>query len=182
VLVELAFGVNERQIQSAPAWLASERYDITATAKGGEKLTHEQLKRPLQALLAERFKLATHRDTKETQGYALVAAKSGAKLKTSTNANPKPMILPNGLRASGVPIAALAGMLALVTRRPVVDESGITGTYDIKLDYAPADGGDSSLPSLFTALQEQAGLKLEPRKLPVEILVIDHVERVPVEN
>ena len=182
VLVELAFGVNEQQIQSAPAWLGSERYDITAIARGGEKLTYEQLKRPLQGLLAERFKLATHRETKETQAYALVAAKDGAKLKASTVAKSKSMILPNGLRASAVPVATLAGMLALVTRRPVVDETGIAGTYDIKLDYVPADGGDSSLPSMFTALQEQAGLKLEPRKVPAEILIIDHVERVPVEN
>ena len=79
-------------------------------------------------------------------------------------------------------MAILAGMLARPVGRPVVDKTGITGKYDITLNFAPEGSTDSTLPSIFTALQEQLGLKLEPQKVPVEILVIDHLEKMPSEN
>ena len=79
-------------------------------------------------------------------------------------------------------MAVLASMLTRPVGRPVVDKTGITGNYDIALNFAPEGSTDSTLPSIFTALQEQLGLKLEPQKVPVEMLVIDHLEKVPSEN
>jgi uncharacterized protein (TIGR03435 family) len=182
LLIELAFGVSDSQILSAPGWLSSQRYDLSVVAKGDTRLTYERLQAPLRALLAERFQLATHRGSKDTQGYALVAAKSGTKLEAAKSPASQPNILPKGLKAPGIPMAVLAGLLSRVTGRPVVDKTGLSGLYKIDLDYAPADGSDSSLPSVFTALQERLGLILEPEKVPVETLIIDRVERIPVEN
>jgi len=79
-------------------------------------------------------------------------------------------------------MGSLAAMLVGPTGRPVVDKTGIEGNFEFRLDYAPDGTADSPLPSIFTALQEQLGLKLEAQKVPVEMLVIDHVERVPTEN
>jgi uncharacterized protein (TIGR03435 family) len=182
LLVEIAFGVSPDQIVGAPGWMASERYDLAAKAEGGVILTYEQVKPRLRPLLEQQFHLTTHKGTKDGQGYALVVAKGAPKLKTATRAGSQPNILPNGLRAAGVPVSTLAGMLALVLHRPVNDETGLTGLYDITLQFAPANNENSTLPSVFTALQEQAGLKLDPRKVAIETLIIDHVERVPAGN
>jgi uncharacterized protein (TIGR03435 family) len=182
LLIELAFGVSESEIVSAPSWIDSQRYDVSVKAAGDAKITYEQLKAPMQALLTQRFHLATRRGSKEMAGYALVAAKGGTKLKESNGRASQPIILPKGLQGAGMSMATLAGMLARVVRRPVVDKTGMTGLYEIKLSYAPENGSDASLPSVFTALQEQLGLKLDSQKVTVETLVIDHVERTPVEN
>jgi uncharacterized protein (TIGR03435 family) len=182
LLLELAFEVSDADIVGAPGWLESQRYDISVKASGDAKLTYAALKAPLQALLKERFRLEAHRGSKETAGYVLVAARGAAKLKESTGKASQPAILPNGLQGTGVAMTTLAGMLARVVRRPVVDKTGITGLYEIKLRYAAENAGDTSLPSVFTALQEQVGLKLEPQKVTVETLVIDRVERIPAEN
>jgi uncharacterized protein (TIGR03435 family) len=182
VLIELAYGVDENQIAGKPGWLALEYYDVSAKPEGAGGLTYQQLRQPLQRLLEQRFHLATHFDTKEIPGYALVAAKGGAKLKPSQGEASQPNILPDGIRARGIPVATLASMLARPAGRPVVDKTGIEGNFDITLKYAPENPADSSLPSMFTALQEQLGLKLEPHKIPQRILVIDRVEKTPVEN
>ncbi len=89
---------------------------------------------------------------------------------------------PDGIRNSDLSIKALAGLLATPARGPVVDKTGLTGIYDIKLSFAPEGVPDSPLPSVFTAVQEQMGLKLEAQKVPVDMIVIDHVEKVPTEN
>lgn len=91
-------------------------------------------------------------------------------------------ILPNRLDAWGITIDGLAGILAGPAGAAVIDKTGLTGSYDITLKYAPESDPNSSLPSIFTAIQEQLGLKLEPAKVPVGYLVIDHVDRVPAEN
>ncbi len=178
----MAFGVAEADIVGAPGWVESQHYDLSVKAAGDAKLTYEQLKAPMQALLKERFQLATHRGSKEVAGYALVSATGGAKLKESKGKTSQPIILPDRLQGSGVPTAALAGMLARVVHRPVVDKTGLAGLYEIKLSYAPENATDTALPSVFTAVQQQLGLKLEPQKVTVETLVIDHLEKIPVEN
>jgi uncharacterized protein (TIGR03435 family) len=91
-------------------------------------------------------------------------------------------ILRGGLRAQNISLQTLAALLRSPTHRPVVDQTGIKGNFDIQLDYAPENAPDSTLPSIFTALQEQLGLKLTSQKVPAETLVVDHVERVPTEN
>jgi uncharacterized protein (TIGR03435 family) len=181
-LIEMAFGVDENRISAEPGWLGSDHFDVNAKAEGDRGLTYEELRPLLRQLLVQRFKLAIHHEMKDVNGYALVVAKGGPKLRASTGAASQGSILPNGLRAPNASLGSLALMLARPTGRPVVDTTGIQGNYDIQLNYAPEGAADSPLPSIFTALEEQLGLKLETHKVPVEMLVIDHVERVPTEN
>jgi uncharacterized protein (TIGR03435 family) len=112
----------------------------------------------------------------------VVVAKGGPKLKKSTTDSGQRYILKDGMLLQYITLASFAAALARPMGRPVIDQTGIAGNFDIKLDYAPEDLADSSRPSLFTALQEQLGLKLEAQKIAVEMLVIDHAERVPSEN
>jgi uncharacterized protein (TIGR03435 family) len=182
VLISLAYGVDSNRISGGPSWLESQQYDVMAKAPGGQRLSREQLRQPLQALLRERFRLALHRENKEGQGYALVVGKNGVKLKETAGAASSASVLKNGIWIQNQPIDGLAGALTIATKRPVLNETGIKGSYDIALNYAPDGDTKSTLPSLFTALQEQLGLRLEPRKVPVEAIVIDHVERSPSEN
>jgi uncharacterized protein (TIGR03435 family) len=182
LLIGMAFGVDSDRISGQPNWLSSAQYDVIAKPEGDGGLTSEQLKPLLQQLLEQRFKLAIHREMKDFQGYALVVANGGPRLQASQGSSGHAYILRGGLRCQSVSVDALAGMLSRPAGRPVVDATGLKGNYDITLDYAPEGAADSSLPSLFTALQEQLGLKLVPRKVPAGMLVIDHVERVPTEN
>jgi uncharacterized protein (TIGR03435 family) len=181
-LISFAFGVDSDRVSGKQNWLGSESYDVSAKAEGGREIPADQLKLMLQQLLADRFKLSLHREMKDTQGYALVIAKDGQKLDPSKGGPSRGDILRGGLRLQNLSVQVLAGMLTCPTGRPVVDETGIKGNFDIKLEYAPEGATDSPLPSIFTALQEQLGLKLTPQKVPVEMLVVDHVERVPTEN
>ncbi len=182
VLIGMAYGINSNLVSGKQNWLESQQYDVSAKPEGAQGLTYEQLRPMLQKLLEDRFKLKIHRETKDSPGYALVIAKDGPKLQATKGGQPKPMILKNGLRADNVTMATFAWMLSRPAGREVVDKTGLQGKFDFKLDYAPEGATDSSLPSIFTALQEQLGLKLTPQKVPVEILVIDSVERLPAEN
>jgi uncharacterized protein (TIGR03435 family) len=182
ILIAMAYGTDSDKILSGPSWLGSQQYDVTAKVEGNPHLTYEQLKAPLQKLLAERFQLALHRQTKEGSGYALVAAKSGPKLQETKGDSPHAYIIKGGLRLQNSSLDVLAGSLTRPAGRPVVNETGIKGNFDITLDYAPEGAADSDRPSLFTALQEQLGLQLVTRRVPVEMLVIDRVERTPSEN
>jgi uncharacterized protein (TIGR03435 family) len=177
---------------STPDWMNDERYDLTATMPAGTP-PHEVLLM-LQALLVDRFKLATHRETRELAVYALVVERNGLKLKpaegfgTSVSSSPKG----RSMRAN-VTMKGFAGTLSSLMDRPVVDMTGLTGGFNINLEWAPdemrsnpggneggaGDGGPG--PTIYTALHE-VGLKLESRKAPVEILVVDRGEKVPVEN
>jgi uncharacterized protein (TIGR03435 family) len=181
ILIAMAYGVDSDNI-SGPSWLGSQQYDVTAKAEGNPRLTYEQLRAPLQKLLEDRFQLAVHRQTKEGSGYALVAAKNGPKLQESKGDSPHVYIIKGGLRLQNSSLDGLAGSLTRPTGRPVVNETGIKGNFDINLDYAPEGAANSELPSLFTALQEQLGLQLVTRRVPIEMLVVDRVERVPSEN
>jgi uncharacterized protein (TIGR03435 family) len=223
-LIREAYGVEDDQISGAPNWLTSERYDIEAKAAASaadelRKLSFDQrrleYRRMLQALLADRFRLTLHRESKELPVYALVPAKKGPKLQEAKPGD----TYPNGMKdleghghgdimrfgsgiltGQGVPIEFLVRMLSQQQLgRPVLDKTGLTGKYDFTLQWTPEenrapmfkgtrDGGqgpdnppDSSGPSIFTAIQEQLGLKLEAQQGPAEVLVIDHVER-PSEN
>jgi uncharacterized protein (TIGR03435 family) len=182
VLIGMAYGIDSRRISGRPGWFDSQMYDVIAKPEGPGGLSYEQMRPMLQQLLADRLKLAIHREKKPAPGYALVVAKGGPKLKKSAGESDKRYILPRGLLCNNATLELLAGMLAGPAGRPVVDKTGIAGNYDIELRYAPESAGDTTLPSLFTALEEQAGLKLEAAKVEVEMVVIDHVERAPTEN
>jgi uncharacterized protein (TIGR03435 family) len=182
LLISLAYGVSDAQILGGADWRSSEYYDVTAKADDGVTLTYDELRPRLQELLARRFKLATHRELKPLPGYALVAASGGPRLKISKTESPTlGSIVANGLRAPSISMDSFAAMLAGPVGRPVINETGLSGNYEIALSYAPAAVADSPLPSIFTALQEQLGLKLESRTVPVESIVIDRVER-PTED
>ena len=183
-LISLAYGVEDWEyIQGGPSWLDSQLYDIEAKVDGKALLTLEQMRPLLQNLLEQRFHLTIHRGQKEVTGYALVVAKGGPRLQTSKGGEqPFGYILPDGIQDQNAPIQSLAAMLTIPAGGPVVDKTGIAGSYDFKLKFATANHPDSNLPDLFTALQEQLGLKLQPEKIPVDFLVIDRVDKVPTEN
>jgi uncharacterized protein (TIGR03435 family) len=136
----------------------------------------------MRRLLEERFQLQSHREEKMFDGYALVAAKGGPKLRPGKETGKQNQIYNGGLRLSNAPLGALAAMLRGPAGRPVMDKTGIQGNYDFQLSYAYEGETESRLPSIFTALQEEYGLKLEPAKVPLEILVIDRVQKIPAEN
>jgi len=175
-----AWDLSPEQL-SRPSWMNFDRYDIVA--KTSPQASQADRRLMLQSLLAERFKLATHRETKELSSYALVAAKNGPKLKASTGDLLLPVVFapPARFIGQGSTMQALAGVLGRPAGRPVVDQTGIAGTFDFSLTYTTDDPADTG-PSIFTALQEQLGLKLEPQKSQIEFLVVDHAERVPTEN
>ncbi len=194
-LIQQAYNVKDFQISGGPGWINSERYDLVAKADADVGIG--QLRPLIEKLLADRFQLTIHRDTKELPVYALVVGKNGPKFKESASDNPGPQIrMGRGVidgRSMGMDM--LSSQLATSLGRNVVDRTGLKGKYEIKLEWTqeegqgrgPADGPeaapppDTTGPSLFTALQEQLGLKLESSKGPVEIIVIDRIEK-PTEN
>jgi uncharacterized protein (TIGR03435 family) len=185
LLLQIAFEVQPYQILGEPKWFDSVRYDLTAKAEDGVKLTADELPGRLQRLLAERMKLAVHHDKKEFSGFALVRAKSGPKLKQSTSTgsgSEQGVTYPGGMRLPNATLDWLASMLYPPLGRPVVNKTGITGNYDIELTYAKDADANSSQASIFSALEEQLGLKLEAQRVTVEMLVIDSMQQVPTEN
>lgn len=189
-IVKNAYGFREDiRLQGAPKWVDSERFDISATAPGDAD--KDQVNLMLRSLLADRFKLAVHRETQELPIYILVPAKNGPKVRElkATAYQPKApspdmqTIVVLG-RSSG-----LATRLSVLLGRVVLDKTGLAGQYDLTLqirrdDMPPSaaeDGGGLisawTGPSLSAALEEQLGLKLESTKAPVEIVVVDHIER-----
>jgi uncharacterized protein (TIGR03435 family) len=199
LLIQQAYGVRDFQIVGGPDWMRSERYDITA--KPAEAANQDQVKVMIQALLKDRFKLAFHRETKELPTYALVVAKGGPKMRASEleagsdkPKGPRMRMMGRGqFEMEGAPVAALANQLSQVLGRSVIDKTELTGDYDFKLEFTPEEGqggmmrgpgGESAAPpadnpgvSLFTALQDQLGLKLESTKGPVDLLVIEKAEK-----
>ena len=177
LLISLAYDVNDADVVAGPASHVSELYEVEAKAEDGVSLSKENLQPRLRALLAERFHLVAHREVKSVAGYRLVVVKGRAKLKPSEAAASNPFIFLGGLRAAAASTDVLAGMLSSVVGRPVVNETHLTGTYEIALEYSPEGSTDSTRPSVFTAVQEQLGLKLEPGSVPHEVIVVDRAER-----
>lgn len=190
--IALAYNVQNRDVQG-PAWLDTERFDITAKAPPGT--SNDDYLKMYQALLAERFGLRVHTGTKEVSGFALKIAKGGIKLQ---DAGPQPLSEPapttlrsNGARIisdAGMTMASLARQLDMRLNVPVTDTTGTTDYFVIHLEFRPpnvnddpqADGPDRSV--LFTAIQDQAGLRLESMKVSVPTIVVDSVERKPTGN
>ncbi len=187
--IQRAYGVKPHQV-SGPEWINTERYTILAKAAGA--VPEDQLLLMLQTLLAERFKLAIHRVKKEMPVYALVVAKNGPKLKEAAGEGAS-QIDSDGQETvfERVSMQQLAATVARSVDRPVTDRTGLTGAYSFRLAWTTdgpstpnaadtgtlnaSDPGDA--PSIFTALQDRLGLKLKPTKAPVEVLVIDRIDR-----
>src|SRR6185312_14272399 len=171
-----AYEVPDIQIAGGPKWLDESRYDVEARA--GYPAQYAELNQMLQTLLAERFRLKLHRETRSLQGYAIVVAKDGLKMKPSapgtrghTNDNPGSVV------STATAISRLALKLSVLLKVPVVDETGVNGLFDFTLHWIPDGAADPTAgPSLFTAIQEQLGLRLEGRKVPADMLVVDSAE------
>jgi len=186
-VVARAFRVLDPQIVSAPDWLRTERYDIIAVTGDGANLTDENRQEYLQALLADRCHLAFHRETREMRVYTLVPSKSGHRLAAHAGTGEYAMRIhpadDGRLRLQSVKgnMRRLAEMLSGQIRDLVVDHSGLTGEYDFTLEWAPITNDAGAGPSLFTALDEQLGLRLETAKSPTQVVVVDRIER-PTED
>jgi uncharacterized protein (TIGR03435 family) len=207
-LISNAYDAAGYEIEGMPSWVRADRYDVTAKAAPGTSALQQKLM--LQSLLEERFQLKTHRETKDAPAYFLTIAKSGSKLQplkegscavpdlTRPIAPPQPGDKPpcgllrpgrsptaQTLDSSGLTMALLAKTLGAMLGRTVIDRTGVNGQVDrLHLEFASArldNSSNDSGPSIFTALEEQAGLKLESGKGPVEFLVIDHIEK-PADN
>jgi uncharacterized protein (TIGR03435 family) len=185
--IRFAYGMaSDAQIEG-PDWIKSMEFLYDVIAKGTHGSSREQLQAMMQTLLVERFKLVTHREQKEMSYYALEAAKGGPKIRPVQE-------IPDGFRGTTYggridSILQMPGLAYLLSRfereRPIIDQTGLHGMSQVKLEWTlqqlqNADAAPG--PSLFTALGEQLGLKLEARKGPVEILVVDSAEKIPTEN
>ncbi len=216
VLITFAHGVLNSQILGAPDWTGSERFDVDARA-AGTSFTREQYQQMLQSLLAERFGLRTHRETRDLPTYELFVTRTGSRLKAADPQACDPAgarANPNGDHRAGVTcgsfytgpasldgrsmsMAGFCNTLAIVLGRPVADQTGLSGLFDVHLDFDPegvnlgngssglsteADKSDGTRPSIFSALQQQLGLRLQSHKEPAEVLVIDRLDRLPSGN
>jgi uncharacterized protein (TIGR03435 family) len=186
MMIQQAYDLRPFQVVGGPSWLDTDRFDVEAKAPGANQ---EQARLMMRRLLAERFKLTAHLETRDVPVYTLVVAKGGPKLApshgdtTEINGTPAAGDSTVAYKFQKVPMQMLARTLARTLQRQVSDSTGLTGEYDFTLRWTPDQNVvDEPGPSIFTALQEQLGLKLEARKGPVEVLVIDHVERTPTEN
>ena len=182
-LISIAFDCDTRHVTPSATWQDEQLYDIAATVPGNKQLTLDEMRPLLRDLLEQRFHLKTHPEEHLESGYLLVVGKSGSKLHTSAaKGDTGAYIHPNRLWARGVHLGMLTSMLERATGSPVVDKTGLAGDYDIDLHFRSENDVNSNLPDIFTALQEQLGLKLVPGKVPVKYLVIDRLDREPTEN
>jgi uncharacterized protein (TIGR03435 family) len=193
-LIAQAWNLQENQILGGPEWLNSDRYDLTAKPDiSGGVPSRDDLHLMLRALLAERMGLALHEASRDMPVYSLVVGKDGSKMKVSAVISPaqKVKTVLNGhIGGTGMPVQYLADMLSTVLQRPVNDNTGLTDFYDFRLEWMPDEtqrsvgnpaAANADGPSLFRALQEQLGLRLESKKIPTRVLVIDKIEK-PGEN
>jgi len=167
-MVRTAFDVQEYQVAGGPDWADRLRFDIEARHRGS--VARPEVLRMLQGLLADRFQLVTRRESREGATYDLVRVTGGRSLPAapdSTPANVRP-----GSYSGRRTLAQLAQYLGGIVNRPVVDRTGLTGIYDLQLTFA-ADLRDADKPTIFAALQEQLGLRLEPARGPVDTIMIE---------
>jgi len=188
-LIRLAYGIENFQVAGAPAWFDTNKYDIVAKASGNASRTEFLLM--LRSLLAERFHLVAHPERRDVAVYALVVDGKSQGLKASPPGTPQlsdvseitPQSSATGLKTVGknATMKQFAAWLSMEVDRKVVDKTSLRGGYDFTVEWASAQSSDIGAPSVFTAVRE-LGLKLEPRKLPFEVLVIDGANPVPTEN
>lgn len=197
-LMTFAYDIHAHQIIGAPAWSTTERYDITAKADGEGQPDTEQLKTMLRKLLAERFQLAFQREQRELPVYVLSVAKGGAKISRNATKNETKGVIfrgPGSVLLNNETMDEFCKMLQTAALdRPVVNQTGLSGTYDFSLVWTPEqlvnaapnpnaltpDKADAT-PDIYAATQQQLGLKIDATKLRIEVLVVDKVEK-PSEN
>jgi uncharacterized protein (TIGR03435 family) len=197
-LIMFAYSVQMKQIIGAPDWIERDRYDINATPDREGTPSADQVRLMIRKLLADRFQLKFHHDKRELSAFVLTVGKDGSKLKP---AQPNGNLHGIGMQpaesgammfANNSPISAFTSFLqSLVLDRPVVDQTGLTGRYDLTVTFTPDDSlfnghppafpklaeGVEAAPNFFDAIQQQLGLKLTVKKTQVDVLAIDHVEK-----
>jgi uncharacterized protein (TIGR03435 family) len=176
-----AFGLQNRDQVVGPPWVFSERYDIVA--KAPDHTPPDQIPRMLQNLLIERFQLTLHHETRDLPAYELVMGKGRLKL---VEVKDPPVtndwvVKGEQREARSVSMANFAGLLSPMLQAPVVDKTGLAGFYSFSFDPTKEETRREEFPSVFTVLEE-LGLRLESRKLPLEVIVIESGNKVPVEN
>lgn len=188
-LIQRIYAIQESQVAGGPSWMNSDRFDIAAKVETDAPPSTDQLWLMLERLLADRFALKFHRETKMRQGYALIPGKTGPKLDDAAGAVPNLMASRGQVQASRVSMSMFTNFLSRYLGRPIFDGTGLRGSYDFKMSWTPGETEqalpagenaapvDSSATSIFTALQDQLGLKLESKTVPIEVFVIDRVER-----
>lgn len=182
-LIDIAYRVSDLQVVGLPKWEETTRYDVVAKPEGDKALSKEQLSEAMQQLLKDRFHLTVHHETRTFDGYKLVAGKSPAKLLPGQgDANSRIYLSNQGIDAANTSLSNLCDALRYKIGYPVEDDTGIRGSFRLNLRFTAGEEGASPLPSIFTAVQEQLGLKLVRAKVPLDIIVIDHVDREPTEN
>jgi len=200
-LVTFAYGLHTKQIIDAPDWFATDQFDVDAVPDVDGRPNLKQLRLVIQKLLADRFKLTFHHEQRELSAYIVTLAPGGPKFKATTAApNDPPGFMFRGLGDLMVRNMDMKefveGMQSAVMDKPVIDQTGLTEKYDFNLKWTPDDSQFAAFrgagapppptppadeanapPSLYTAVQEQIGLKMGPGKAPDDVIVIDHVEK-----
>ncbi len=189
LLIIRAYGITNLQL-TGPEWLRTTQFDISANVPAGA--AKEQVAEMWRSLLAERFRLEVHHESRETAQFDLVVAKNGPKLKPAPDDGAPPRMGSLGRRRPDftylhfpkTTIAGLASTLSNEANQPVNDMTGLTGNYDVELSWNPdfAAAGPDSPPELSKALQEQLGLDLKPKKAMLEMLVVDRMDKTPSGN
>jgi len=175
-LISIAYDVGPAQIVGGPKWIEDDRFDITAKPAG--PASEAELRLMLRTLVAERFDLKFHREPRQFSGFALVVAKGGVKMAKSEGEGSSSHGSRGSLTAKGMHMARLAEILTNRLSTPVIDATGLADGYDLKIEWAPDDAAtQAGLPTLFTALQEGLGLRLESRKVTLDAIVVDSAEK-----
>jgi uncharacterized protein (TIGR03435 family) len=188
-----AYGIpDDREYAlDGPGWLATERFDIDATFPPDSPIA--QVRQMIQTMLAARFKMALHKETRQLPVYSLMIAKGGLKIHPVEDGQGKTSNGPGRMEATKISMQKLSNLLSRLLSLPVTDATGVTGVFDFTLQWSPdeppksaptdtSEAAASAGPSIFSALQEQLGLKLTSEKAPVEVLVIDSIQKTPTAN
>jgi uncharacterized protein (TIGR03435 family) len=200
-LIAFTYGLPQDQIVTGEKWLDTDEYHIDAKPDSDSPIPsgeagYLQVRGMFQSLLTDRFKVKVHRETREEAVYNLMLARGGSKLKEADGIGPGVRIRAGHFIATALPASAVAQLLSQQLGRPVMDKTGLNGRYNFELTYTPdalqgdpfgpatrdaPPPPDDNAPSIFTALQEQLGLRLESTRGPVDVLIVDHAEK-PDEN
>jgi bla regulator protein blaR1 len=205
-LITLAYGIRDFQLKGGPGWIDSESYDVIAKAPGGDavrspgtpnaaeepmdqrRTRFERVRERLRSLLADRFGLVVHHETREQPVYLLTVARNGPKLipVSAPTGPPRKEEGRGHSRGFAVPIEMIVVTLSDATHLTVIDKTGLSGRFDYTLNWDPASASlnanpetspsDTPGPTIFSAVQEQLGLRLEPGKRPGDVIVIDHID------
>jgi uncharacterized protein (TIGR03435 family) len=187
--IQFAYGLSSEDQISGPDWIRDRRLRVDIVAKAPPDTPRDRLLLMTQALLAERFRLELHREPRPVAHYEISVAKGGPKLPEAKPDEPSGLVSygRGKLHYTRVPMHSLELLLSRQLKQVVIDKTGLTGFYDFNLEWDPGDAApepsaNTALPGIFKAIQQQLGLTLEARKTPLDVLVVDRAEKIPLGN